>query len=499
MPRLPPVALALTFVIGCQVAPVTTTPAPTGAQSGGTVRVALPAEVTTLDPWNADAASLIATRQIFETLVVIDPATSAITPGLASSWQATNDGATWTFTLRDGVRFHDGALLDATAVVSSFDRGRAARSYQALFDSPSAITRVVAVDSRTVRFDLRAPFGPFLAHLAAPQAAVARTGGAGTGPFVASADALAPDGALTLKRSDAYWRRDGSGRTLPYLDGLVLRPVRDAPSRLAELRAGRVDIALDLPVAQASAARSDPSLIVAPRRDAALASLGIDTTQPPFDRLEARRAVALALNRNALAAVYGGTSRPATQVAPPGMLGYDDSVVEFAPLDEAAARRALTDAHMATPINAVLAYPSLPTTAYPDPQRVAQSLAADLGKIGIVARVRAVEAVALRDERATFTLDTSVVGLDPDDVFWPLFGSDDPANTTLVVGLLRKARSEADASKRAELYKQVSKIARTDALRVPLVFADRTSASSARLTGYTAGGIEYFGTVWLRP
>ena len=72
-----------------------------------------------------------------------------------------------------------------------------------------------------------------------------------------------------------------------------------------------------------------------------------------------------------------------------------------------------------------------------------------------------------------------------------------PSGASLIVGLVRKARADADPTKRAELYEQVSKIARTDALRVPLLFADRPNAATARVVGYT--GIEYFGTVWLRP
>ena len=497
MRRAPVFALALLFGVACQMPPASATPAPTGAQQGGTLRVALPAEVTSFDTWTADAASLMATRQIFETLVEVDPATSRISPGLAVSWQMTNDGASWTFTLRDSVRFHDGVPLDASSVVASFERGRTTRAYQMLFDDPSTIQTIKAVDPSTVRFDLRGPFGPFLAHLGAPQAAIARANGIGTGPFTASASALAPDGTLTLGRNDAYWRRDPSGKQLPYLDGLVFRPVRDATSRLAELRAGRAEVALDLPIAQASSARSDPSLVVNPRKDAALASLRIDGTAPPFDRPEIRRAVAMAVNRNALSVVYTGTSRPATQAVPPGSLGYDESVVEFAPFDTDAGRKALVDARVPTPIAADLAYPSAPTAAYPDPQRIAQSLAADLGKIGIVARLRAVEPTALRDAKATFTLDTTAVGLDPDDVFWPLYGQDDPSGSSLIVGLVRKARADADPTKRAELYKQVSKIARTDVLRVPLLFADRPNAATARLVGYT--GIEYFGAVWLRP
>lgn len=492
------ILVSLCAVLGaCALNPSVPTPTPTPAIHGGTLRVAMPSVATSLDPWS-DAASPVATRQVFETLVGVDPATSRITPALASSWQMTNDGGTWTFTLRDGIRFHDGTALDAAAVAASFERGRTTptSAYRALFGDPSAILSVQAVDQRTVRFDLRAPFGPFLAHLGAPQAAIAR-GSAGTGPFAAAPGALASEGPLTLRRNDAYWGRDAAGRQLPYLDGLVLRPMPDATSRLAELRAGRVEVALDLPITQASTARSDPSLAVSPRKDAALASLGVNATASPFDRPEARRAVAMAVNRNALSAVYGGTSRPATQAVAPGSLAYDDSVVEFAALDTDGARKALADAHISTPISADLAYPSAPTAAYPDPLRIAQSIAADLGKIGIVARLRSVDAAALRDAGATFTLDTTALGLDPDDVFWPLYGLDDPSGTSLIVGLVRKARAEADLTKRAELYKQVSKIARTDALRVPLLFADKPSAATARLVGY--GGIEYFGTVWLRP
>ena len=491
--------VAALLVAACR--PAAVTPPASAAPAGGTLRVALAAEPTTLDPWNADAGSLVVTRQVFETLVAFEPASYRLAPGLAASWQASSDGLRWTFTLRDGVRFHDGSSLDAAAVVASFDRGHAL-SYRMLFDDPPAIARVQAVDARTVRFDLTAAFGPFLAHLAAPQAAIAR-GTSGTGPFAAGDGALAPDGTLTLRRSDTYWSRDASGKPLPYLDGLVLRPVRDAASRLAELRAGRVDVALDLPVAQAAAARSDPSLALLARRDAALASLGIDPTVSPFDRQETRRAIAMAIDRDALSGIYAGLVRRAAQVVPPGTLGYDESIVEFAPLDVAAARKLLADARIPTPISTELAYPILATIAYPDPQRIAQSVAADLGKIGIVARLRAVDPAAMRDAKATLTLHTTVVGLDPDDVFWTLLGPRADAGNApepLVVGLLRRARSEADPTKRAELYKQASKITRSEAVRVPIVFADRTGAASGRVAGYVpAGRSESFGTVWLRP
>src|SRR5207253_6908898 len=133
---------------GCTLNTSVATPSPTPATAGGTLRVAIAPEAASLDPWSDDA-SLVATRQIFETLVEVDSATSRITPALASGWQMTNDGASWTFTLRDGVRFHDGIPLDATAVVASFERGMTTRgsAYRALFGDPSAILSVQAVRS----------------------------------------------------------------------------------------------------------------------------------------------------------------------------------------------------------------------------------------------------------------------------------------------------------------------------------------------------------------
>ena len=192
MRRIAALLIASVVLAGCR--PGMTAPSPSPASLGGVLRVAIPGEVTTLDPWNADAAALVATRQVFETLVAFAPGGYQLVPGLAEAWQSSPDGLRWTFTLRVGVRFHDGAPLDAASVVASFERARSTRdarrgpgafvSYRALFggfDDDSVIARVDAVDARTVRFELRTGYGPFLAHLAMPPAAVARGTAPGAG------------------------------------------------------------------------------------------------------------------------------------------------------------------------------------------------------------------------------------------------------------------------------------------------------------------------------
>src|SRR3989442_7099147 len=103
MPRLRSAALGLVVasLLSCQNVPVTATPAPSGAQTGGIVRAAIPGEVTSLDPWNADDPSLVSTRQIFETLGTVDAATGRIGPVLAALWQPSNNRGSSTFTSPD--------------------------------------------------------------------------------------------------------------------------------------------------------------------------------------------------------------------------------------------------------------------------------------------------------------------------------------------------------------------------------------------------------------
>ncbi|TMG34505.1 MAG: hypothetical protein E6H88_15255 [Chloroflexi bacterium] len=518
MRRIAALLIASVVLAGCR--PGVTAPSPSPASLGGVLRVAIPGEVTTLDPWNADAAALVATRQVFETLVAFAPESYQLVPGLAESWQGSPDGLRWTFTLQVGVRFHDGAPLDAASVVASFERARSTRdarrgpgafvSYRALFggfDDESVIARVDAVDARTVRFELRTGYGPFLAHLAMPPAAVAR-GTAGTGPFSAGPGAVAPDATVTLQRNAAYRGRDASGAALPYVDGIVLRPLADPAARLTELRAGRVDLALDLGVAQAAAARGDPSLGLVVRRDASFASLAIDASRTPFDRPEVRRAVALSIDRAAIStAVYLGLARAAPQVVPPAALGYDETAIEFAPLDVTAARKLLTDAGLTSPIDAELGFPATATGTYPEPQRIASAVAADLAKIGISARPRAVEPSLPRGASApALQLEATAIAADPDDVFTPLFAPRSERGASwgwqqpVASDLIAKARAESDPTKRAELYKQVSKIVRAEVPRVPLLFVDRAGAASRRVAGYAPGasGTESFAMVFLR-
>jgi len=533
------VLAAVLALTACQVPPVpgVSTPAPTPAgivEAGGILRVALTADATTLDPWNAnDTNTMLVTRQIFETLVDYDPAGFKIVPKLAETWSVSSDGRVWTFALRRGVKFHDGTDLDAAAVVLNFDRARQAahplrgpalsgspyRAYAALlegFDDASAIVRVEAKDATSVVITTKTPFGPLLADLAMPSFAIvspksmrddpvgwsrpSTRGAAGTGPFVFRPGAWQPGQQIALDRNPEYWTKDQAGTAVPYADRVVLRVIKDEAARITELRSGGLDAVRDVTPLTLPAVRGDPNLQLIVRLAATTTYLGV-AAAPPFDKVEARRAIAMAVDKSLLATtLFSGAGRSASQLLPPGTLGYDDSVVEFYRLDIAGAKRLLADAGVASGLTTELWYPAAWRSYYPEPKRVAESIAADLAKIGIVATVRSEDAAAyLADARAGRLLlwlgDAGGDSADPDSYF-PDSGAwaGDVARE-----LLRRARYEADASKRTELYKQVSKIIQQDASRIPLVQADALVAATKKVRGLVPHpiGVEAYAQVWL--
>jgi peptide/nickel transport system substrate-binding protein len=529
-------AFTLFVLVGCQVTPTraTPTPAPSSTlQPGGSLRIALSAEPATLDPWNAtDPSSLLVTRQIFETLVDHAPGGLSIVPKLAESWQVTGEGRVWTFTLRRGVKFHDGTDLDAAAVVLNLERARLTAhpfrgagadrfaSYAALlegFDDTSVISRVEARDAGTVVITTKVPFGPLVAGLAMPTFAIvspksmrddaagwstpASTGAAGTGPFMFRPSSWSPGQQLALERNGTYWAKEQNGTALPYADRVVFRVIKDEAARIAELRSGGLDVVRDLTPAVLATVKADPNLDVLTRPSFNVAYLGVSGTTRPFDRLEVRRAVAMAIDRPVLAtALYGGAGRPASQLLPPGVLGYDDSVVDFSRYDVSGAKRLLVDAGVGSGFTTELWYPTAWRPQYPDPRRVAESIASDLARIGITAVLRAVEPAAYRadiraDRVPLWIGESSGDSADPDSFF-----ADGGAWAGDVVReLLRRARYEADASKRTELYKQVSKLIQQDAARVPLVHADSLVGATKKVRGLVPHpiGIESYAQVWL--
>jgi peptide/nickel transport system substrate-binding protein len=551
--------LTLVFALVMGACSQTTSPGTSGAPAtasaaggvvtGGTFRFGQSGDPTVLDPWNVtDGNSLLISRQIYESLVDYEPTGFKIVPKLAETWSVSADGKTWTFNLRKGVKFHDGTDFNADAVVFNFDRGRLAKGqYRGKpigdeyayygdmwggFDADSVITSVVAKDPSTVVFTTKSAFGPFLANIAMPPFAIASPtsikadpdgwgtintkSAAGTGPFAFKPGAWVKGQQLTLEKNASYWAKDKDSKSLPYLDKVVFRFIADTSARVAELRAGSVDTIRDFTPSDIPTIKADSNLVVIPRPSFNVAYLGVNLTIKPFDNLNVRKAVAMAIDKAAIIqAIYGGEAKAASQFLVPGMLGYDESVTDFYKLDQAGAKKLLADAGFPNGFATELWYMPVSRPYYPDPKKIAEAFAADLAKIGITASLKTEDFTPYRSDAnknkfALWLLGWTGDNGDPDNFLNVFFhptvvnGQDTPIqaggwSNPAAWDLLRKAQVETDSTKRADLYKQVSKIVQTEIPRIPMFHANPPTGATKKVNGFIphpTGG-EAFTSVWL--
>jgi peptide/nickel transport system substrate-binding protein len=528
------VLVAAAFAISaCQPTPTggpSPAPSPTGvARTGGTFIYGQSGDAAALDPWNVtDGNSLQVTEQIFESLVTYKPQSFEIEPNLATKWEVSTDKKSWVFTLREGVKFHDGTDFDADAVVFNFERARDTKhpyrpskpvadnfayygDMWAGFDADSVITKVEAVDKRTVRFTTSVPFGPLLANmgmgtfgLISPKSIrdnqdgwmlPGSMGAAGTGAFMFKPGAWQKDQQITLERNPNYWRKDAQGAQLPHLDKLVIRFITDTQARLAELKAGTIHAMRDFTPADIPAITADPNLQLIDRPSFNVGYLGLNIKKPPLDKLEVRKAIAHAIDKQAIATtIYAGKAKPATQFLVQGVIGYDESIKDFYPYNPDEAKRLLQQAGVANP-EIDLWWMPVSRPYFPEPKRIAEAFASDLARVGIKAQLQTIDWTTYRTQARTNVFDTWLLGWtgdngDPDNWVCVFFcnmkenGSWDTPKGTQAVQLMKDAASETDNTKRAELYKQVTKLIQEDVPRIPMFNAQVPVAASKKVSGY---------------
>jgi peptide/nickel transport system substrate-binding protein len=281
---------------------MTTAMTPAFAQARTDVKIGLVLEPPSLDPTAEAAAAVdeVVYANVFEGLTRF-AADGSIVPALAKSWEISEDGLTYTFTLNEGVTFHDGTAFDAEDVKFSLDRINAEGSLNAQKALYTSIASVEVVDPLTVKITLTQPDGNLIYNLAwgdavivAPESADAnKTNPIGTGPFT-FASRVEGD-SIVLAKNGAYWG------TPVALEGATFRFIADPTAAYAALQAGDVDAFPNFPSPETVAQfQNDPRFRVVIGATEGETILSMNNGKAPLDNVKVRQAIAHAIDRQAI-------------------------------------------------------------------------------------------------------------------------------------------------------------------------------------------------------
>ncbi len=381
-----------------------TTPDP-DAKQGGNIVITYKDDVATLDPaigYDWQNWSMI--KSLFDGLMDYVPGTTELRPGLAESYEISEDGQTFTFKLRSGVKFHNGREMTAEDVKFSLDRVTAPATqspgagffgmidgYEAVAAGEAdSLSGVTVVDPTTVEIKLSRPDATFLHVMAlnfasvVPEEAVAEHGAdfgknpVGTGAFKLGEWALGQR--VVFTRNEDYWR-DG----LPYLDQITFEIGQEPIVALLRLQSGEVDIPGDgIPPAKFQEVMADPEqkarVVEGGQLQTGYITMNVEI--PPFDQKGVREAVNMAINKDRVVQMINNRALPANQPLPPSMPGYDESYEGYA-YDVDAAKAKLAEAGFPDGFDTEL----FVMNTDPNP-RIAQAIQQDLSQIGIRAEIQ---------------------------------------------------------------------------------------------------------------
>ncbi|MFW2544621.1 ABC transporter substrate-binding protein [Primorskyibacter sp. 2E107] len=467
------------------------------------------------EPKSLDPAAVTAVNDfrilvnLYEGLVRYKPGTLEVEPGLATAWEISEDGTEYTFTLREGVMFHDGTPFNAEAVKFNFDRMlNEDHPYHNTGPFPlafffSAVTETTALDDYTVKFTLNGPYAPFLSNLAYPTglmvspAAVEANGAdfgrspAGTGPFKFTE--WRSNEAVVVEKNPDYWG-DPAGT-----EAVVFRPITDANTRVAEMLAGGIDMMVEVPPTSLSQFTGDDFNVVE-QAGPHVWFLILNAKEGPFADKKVRQAANYAINKEALVNdVLEGTAEVAAGPTPPAFAwAYNDALDPY-PYDPEKAKALLAEAGAE---GAELTFfVTEGGSGMLDPVAMGTAIQADLAAVGFDVTIETyewntflgevnpgLEGKADMAEMAWMTNDPDTLpylALRSDA--WPDKGGFNSGyySNPEVDTLLEQARVATDQSERAALYKEMQEIVQDDAPWVFVANWKQNAVTSDRVENFS--------------
>ncbi len=445
-------------------------------------------------------------------------------PGLAQSWEFSEDASSLTFHLRANVRFHDGTDFNAAAVKYNFDRLMdPATGSPRMTELSNAIDSIKTPDDLTVIFNLTAPDVAFIGYyigevtngaIISP-AAIEKYGDeiasnpVGTGPFKFVSWELGQR--VVLERNEDYW----GGAPLP--SQIIVRPIPDASTRLVELETGGVHYLHKVEPDQMGFISENPNLELYAKPSTSLYGLWFNQNREPFDDLNVRKAIALAIDVDTIVEILGGAAVVRSQGPVPVLnLGHNPNIVEPG-YDPEEARRLLADSGWTLGADDIyqkdgqkLEFTILSADGrYVQDKQMSEAAQDQLSQLGMKVSLRIVEPGSFSNEWISGNFDMVFLG------GW--FTDNDPARGPMylflgntqynVFGFVHEelqtafaaARSVGDFEARKDLAWQAQEIINDAVVAVWFYNANILGASTARLKGYEHNGIGFlrFDNVYL--
>ncbi len=465
----------------------------------------------TLDPaeieWGEDAK---VSQNIFEPLVTFRTDSSELEGRLAKSWAFSDGGRTLTFQLREGVKFHDGTTFDAEDVVFTFQRlidDKHPNRPKAVPYGPNfaAIASVKADGPSKAVFTLREPSGVILyilslfgAGIVSPEAVKKHgeqwaTNPVGTGPYkLARWDRKVK---IVLERFDGYWGAK------PPVSKVVIVPVQSPQTAIQRLKQGEVHVVDHPTLADIKPLLSDAATHVDTETSLNVCYLGFNLRKAPYDDLNFRRAVSLALDRKSLNELaYYGLAEPSSNIVPPAIWRNLAPTPEYEH-DIEKAKEALKlvklESNKVELIHMTYARPYVP-----EPARVAEWVKDQLRKIGLEVKLTGFDKAAYTQKTKEPSHPMYLLGWNadyphPDNFFYPLLHGDNAGdlngsffNDPEFNESVKKAQSEPDPDRQKALYTKAYARYRHQLPTVPLVHA-RQVIALAKKVSYNMHPIEY--------
>ena len=450
------------------------------------------AEPKSLDPATVTAVNdFRILMNMYDGLVRYKDGTLEVEPALAKSWTISDDGKTYTFSLRTGISFHDGSKFDANAVKFNFDRMLDKNHpYHNTGPFPlsfffSAIENVEVVSDNSVRFTLSAPYAPFLSNLAYPTGLIAspeaiKNNGSdfgrnpvGTGAF--KFNSWKANEAVIVDRNDNYW--DGKSG----LKTIVFRPITDGNTRVAEMLSGGIDMMVEVPPISLSKFQGN-DFSIAEQAGPHVWFLILNAKEGPFSNKKVRQAANYAINKEAIVKdVLEGTAAIAAGPTPPAFAWAYNNNLQPYPYNPEKAKALLNEANLSD--KKLTFYVTQGGSGMLDPVAMGTAIQADLEAVGFDVEIKTFEWNAFLGEvnpglegKADMA-EMAWMTNDPDTLpylalrtgAWPDKGGFNSGyySNPKVDQLLEAARSSTDQSERAKLYQEMQTIVQEDA---PWVF-----------------------------